>query len=1075
MQHPIALASAYLSRTLLSRSDSGTKSRSALLVVAGALFLIATNAIYYSVVGQLVKPANFSGFATVVAVLNLAAVPIGTLQAWSSREALGRRPVFRSRGGRTVLAFSVVSALTVLITRSSLQAYWHFRHPWLIVMCALWLPLATLGALLEGEEIASEKLGSVALSQLTGNGAVRLLAGVASLNVGLGVNGAVAAIVIGQIVTLAMNIGKRFASLPHQRLVNPDIGPVRSRRAIGLQVSALLGFGSLVAVDTVIARHLFSTSTAGVFSVFAIVADVAFVIPTVLGFILYPEVTHFQLARNQTRLQYAQAMKMVLISSAVLAIGIALTGTFLVRVFFGSQYQGDNGVLRVLAVQAVVLALLYITVSFQIARHSWNALWPWAGVIAVIGWSQFSHLNPLALAVLVTGVSVGVVILLFIPTFVGMTTAVTRGKSEYAVGMTLPSMDVDLTVVMPFLNPGPNFLSHVVQCISVLDSLEISYELLAVSDGSSDNSVERLRQLNLTRVRLLEHPTNQGKGAALRTGLQEGRGRYIGFIDADGDIPAELLATFASYIATSDADVIYGSKFHPDSRVVYPLVRRIYSYGYRALVNVLFHIPVTDTQTGIKIVRRELIAAALPRMVEKRFAFDLELFVVAHKLGYDRFVELPVTIGERLTSTVSPRSALDMILDTLAIAYRLRILKFYSRQITTSTGHTPIAIVKENSDSVSLKNTSGETNILLRILILNWRDLGHPGAGGAEVYTHAVAEELVKEGHQVTIFCAAVVGHPEREKVNGVQIVRRGTRYSVYRQARKFYKHEGRGQFDVVIDEINTRPFDAVSWVKDARVIGLAHQVCRELWAYEMPWPISWIGENVLEPKWLKRYHSTPVVTVSSSSEQSLREYGLTNVITIPNGRPADLQRLDIDKEPIPTVLFMGRLENHKRPLDALRAFELLKEEVPNVQMWIIGSGSLEKRLRNEASSSVRFFGHVSNQERNELISRSHVLVVTSIREGWGLVVTEAALLGTPTIAYDVPGLRDSVKSADGKLVPPRPSEMAFALTSYFRNNVTLEVPEGTTAGVLPWSEVAQMVMKNCLSLDRQEFVHHDQ
>ena len=568
-------------------------------------------------------------------------------------------------------------------------------------------------------------------------------------------------------------------------------------------------------------------------------------------------------------------------------------------------------------------------------------------------------------------------------------------------------------------------------------------------------------------MRIIEHSVNQGKGAALRTGLTEGRGRYFGFIDADGDIPADLLVSFADAIRRDRPDIVYGSKRHPDSNVVYPPIRRVYSLGYQTLVRSLFHISVRDTQTGIKFIRREAVIAALPRMVEKKFAFDLELFVVCRKMGFDRFVELPVTIKERFTSTVSRRSATEMLLDTFAIFYRLNVLKYYDRRVATTTHdaeqttHDVVAALSTSEATLRPIFDKSEIHTPVRILILNWRDLAHPGAGGAEVYTHAVAEELVSEGHRVTIFSAAVVGQPDDEMVNGVRVIRRGTRYGVYRQARRFYEREGRGHFDVVIDEINTRPFNAVKWVKDARVVGLAHQVCRELWAFEMPWPVSWIGRHVLEPMWLRRYRNTPVITVSRSSEESLREYGLKNVITIPNGRPSIVKRGNLEKESVPTVLFMGRLERHKRPLDALRAFELFRESVPAAQMWIIGAGSMEKRLREEASPNVKFFGHVSNSERNELIGRSHVLVVTSIREGWGLVVTEAALLGTPAIGYDVPGLRDSITSAGGRLVAPTPEDLAQSLRATFPEWTTRVVPESISAGVIPWSEVARSVLDN--------------
>jgi hypothetical protein len=118
--------------------------------------------------------------------------------------------------------------------------------------------------------------------------------------------------------------------------------------------------------------------------------------------------------------------------------------------------------------------------------------------------------------------------------------------------------------------------------------------------------------------------------------------------------------------------------------VHYPPLRRAYSWGFQQLIRALFHLRIRDTQTGIKLVRRDVLAAVLPHMVEKRFAFDLELFVVAHRLGYRGFIEAPVRINERFSSTISPRAVVMLLLDTLAIFYRLRVLRFYGGSIPTS-------------------------------------------------------------------------------------------------------------------------------------------------------------------------------------------------------------------------------------------------------------------------------------------------------------------------------------------------------------------------------------------------------
>jgi glycosyltransferase involved in cell wall biosynthesis len=169
-------------------------------------------------------------------------------------------------------------------------------------------------------------------------------------------------------------------------------------------------------------------------------------------------------------------------------------------------------------------------------------------------------------------------------------------------------------------------------------------------------------------------------------------GRYVGFIDADGDIDPAIMPTFLTLVHEYQPDIVLGSKRHPLSEVVYPPMRRLYSFGYQQLNRLLFRLNVRDTQTGVKLVRREVLADVLPLMIEKRFAFDLELFVVARHLGYTRFFEAPVRLGERFTSTISLKAVKGMLLDTLGIYYRLHITRFYDMPYGSRPAHsTPSA------------------------------------------------------------------------------------------------------------------------------------------------------------------------------------------------------------------------------------------------------------------------------------------------------------------------------------------------------------------------------------------------
>ena len=347
----------------------------------------------------------------------------------------------------------------------------------------------------------------------------------------------------------------------------------------------------------------------------------------------------------------------------------------------------------------------------------------------------------------------------------------------------------------------------------------------------------------------------------------------------------------------------------------------------------------------------------------------------------------------------------------------------------------------------------------MRVLVLNWKDPAHPAAGGAEVYTHQIARRWVEWGHDVTQFSGAVDGGAPVER-DGVRFVRGGGRLTVYRAARQWYQRHGTGRFDAVVDEINTRPFLAPRFVRDRPVVALAHQVAREVWSHEVPAPLALVGRHVLEPWWLRAYRDVPVLTVSPSSAISLRDYGLRDVRVVSQGCDVDL-RPSVDREVRPTLCFVGRMTASKRPLDAVEAFLLVRRRHPDAQLWMIGDGPLRTGIEALGVPGVRCWGRVSDAHKHELMARAHALIVTSVREGWGLVVDEAAALGTPTAAYDVAGLCDSVPAACGVLSAPTPQGLAASLLA--RLNIWTAAPaaHGWRGGAVDWDTVAKEVWRH--------------
>ncbi len=291
--------------------------------------------------------------------------------------------------------------------------------------------------------------------------------------------------------------------------------------------------------------------------------------------------------------------------------------------------------------------------------------------------------------------------------------------------------------------------------------------------------------------------------------------------------------------------------------------------------------------------------------------------------------------------------------------------------------------------------------------------------GGAEIFTYENVRRWVKAGHEVTLFTSQFPHCRREEVVEGVRIVRAGGKYSIYWKARNYYRdHFSKDSYDVVVDEINTRPFLTPKFVKNGEEkIALIHQLAREYWLYETPFPLSYIGYYYLEKRWLKNYVDVPAVAVSESTRHDLMELGFKDVFVVPEGLNFTPLNHVPEKENYPVIMYAGRLKRAKRPDHAVKAFVIIKGEIPKAELWVVGDGYFRKDLEKIAIDDVWFFGSISNRERRELMKRAWILVNPSVREGFGLNVVEANALGTPCVAYDVAGLRDSVKDDETGLL----------------------------------------------------------
>ncbi len=248
---------------------------------------------------------------------------------------------------------------------------------------------------------------------------------------------------------------------------------------------------------------------------------------------------------------------------------------------------------------------------------------------------------------------------------------------------------VELSVIVPAYREGRRIHDNLRRLIGELDLLNVTYEVVVVSDGNTDATVREAERLGSPAVRVFHYPMNIGKGFALSFGVDQSTGTLVTFIDADMELDPANISGFIQLMQTNNCDAVIGSKRHPMSRVAYPKFRRFQSAVYQVLVRLLFNLNVRDTQTGLKLFRRQVLAEALPLLAIKRFAFDLELLVVAHQLGYRTVCEAPISLDYQFESTVNLVSAWHVLWDTAAIFYRLRILRYYQHRRLELTAADP--------------------------------------------------------------------------------------------------------------------------------------------------------------------------------------------------------------------------------------------------------------------------------------------------------------------------------------------------------------------------------------------------
>jgi len=320
------------------------------------------------------------------------------------------------------------------------------------------------------------------------------------------------------------------------------------------------------------------------------------------------------------------------------------------------------------------------------------------------------------------------------------------------------------------------------------------------------------------------------------------------------------------------------------------------------------------------------------------------------------------------------------------------------------------------------------------VAFLSWRDTQNPEGGGAERYLQKVAAGLVERGCSVTVFCAAYAGASPDEVVEGIRYVRRGGKLSVYAQGMRALRRGHLGPADLVVDVQNGLPFFS-RLVTRRPVVVLVHHVHRE------QWPVVYPGLSGRVGWWIERrlapllYRRSQYVTVSRATRSELGALGISKrrVAVVHNGTDPIIP-VAAGKAAAPTLAVVGRLVPHKQVEHAIDTAIELRDAFPGLRLEVVGSGWWEANLHEYAAArgagdTVVFRGHVSEEAKHEVYERAWVLVLPSLKEGWGLVVGEAGMHATPTVAYSsAGGTLESVAAGMSGLLVDSPAELTGAV-----------------------------------------------
>ncbi|WP_461257291.1 glycosyltransferase family 4 protein [Treponema sp. R80B11-R83G3] len=353
-----------------------------------------------------------------------------------------------------------------------------------------------------------------------------------------------------------------------------------------------------------------------------------------------------------------------------------------------------------------------------------------------------------------------------------------------------------------------------------------------------------------------------------------------------------------------------------------------------------------------------------------------------------------------------------------------------------------------------------EKSSKITILFLSWRDIKSPKMGGAEIYTHEMMHNADLNKFRIIHFSPIFEGAKNIENIDGIIYIRKGNLLNIIWKCRAFYK-KNKDKIDFVVDQCNTFRFFTKFWVNHKKRIFLIFQLTREIWDFHLKFPFNKLG-MLAETFMLKLNKNDLTITESESTKRDLEAVGFDNkkINIIPVGlnfkvwNEVDFQ----NKESVPTFIYVGRFAKYKGIDICINAFGELKKIYHNAKLWIVGKKD-EEYINHSLTpicsqynlsygnltenKDIIYYGFVTEDKKLELMSRAYILLVPSIREGWGMIITEAAAVGTPSIVFNSPGLIDAVNFGESGYIATKNNSQGI-----------LEIMENTIKNPVKYKEM---------------------